>query len=319
MKISSTSELLLRRKTDRREDSYTPPKLKRAQLHCLRIALSHYENFFVLGPLTPLRLTPHLASLYAFARHADDLADETEDSREALKLLDAWQQELQYGLDGHPKHRITRALIHTVAKYNLPPKLLFDLIVAFKQDLSSARFETFDILREYTRRSADPVGRLVLRIYGFDDPELDSLSDNICTGLQLANFCQDIGEDARRNRIYIPLDECRRFDVDPVKILDCTPSASLEGLLRFQIVRAYKFLIAGLPLTEKLHGRIKFSTRLFALGGLQILEELRQNPLSALYSQRQLTMRKKMRALFSSFRPIRKVTSIERPPQFHPV
>jgi squalene synthase HpnC len=285
--------------------SFTPLKLKRAQFHCVRKALNHYENFFVLGPLTPLHLVPHIASLYAFARYADDIADEISDTSLALQELDRWQNELLQGLEGHPRHPIIRSLCHTVERFNLPHRLLFDLLVAFKQDLSVARFESFDTVREYTRRSADPVGRLMLGLYGYRDPELDTLSDNICTGLQLANFCQDVGEDAERGRTYIPLDECRRFAVDPVEILDRTPSQRLEGLIRFQIVRAYKFLLAGLPLAERLKGRMKMSVRLFTLGGLQILESLEREPLAAIYHRPTLKSKHKLAALLASFKPLK--------------
>lgn len=269
-------------------------ELRKAQLHCIRITLSHYENFFVLGPLTPPRFIPHLSALYAFSRHADDLADEIPDGHEAAEGLDLWRRELQSALDGHPTHPITLALEATVRSHNLPPQLLFDLLSAFEQDLKINRYQSFDDLRDYTRRSADPVGRLVLRIFGHDDPELDALSDFICTGLQLANFCQDVGNDAKRDRIYIPLDECRRFDVDPVEILDGTPSSRLEGLLRFQIVRAYKYLLAGMPLTRKLKGRLSKSVRLFAMGGLQILDNLKRDPLAPL--RRRITLSPGQRA-----------------------
>ncbi len=288
-------------KNDASNMSFFRFALRRAQLHCVRIALGHYENFFVLGPLTPLRFTPHLAALYAFSRYADDLADEITDDREGLKRLESWRQELRNTLEGHPSHRITKALECTVTRFHLPPQLLFDLLDAFQQDLKINRYDTFDTLRDYTRRSADPVGRLVLRIYGYNDPEMDVLSDFICTGLQLANFCQDVGDDARRNRIYIPLDECRRFEVDPVEILDCTPSPRLEGLLRFQIVRAYKYLLAGLPLAERLEGRLKMSVRLFALGGLQILDTLERDPLAVLHRRVRLNARQKIGALLTSF------------------
>jgi squalene synthase HpnC len=280
-------------------------KLRLAQLHCTRIALSHYENFFIFGPLTPLRYVPHLAALYAFSRHSDDLADEIEDQFEAAERLNEWQNDLTTALDGAAPHKILRALQHTTTRYNLPPELLFNLLSAFKQDLSTSRYETFEQVRDYTRRSADPVGRLVLRLYGYDDPELDELSDNVCTGLQLANFCQDMGDDARRGRIYIPLDECTQFDVDPVEILDCTPSTRLERLLYFQNVRAHKFLKNGLPLAEKLKGRLKISIRLFMLGGLQILENVRQNPLAALHSRITLNHGQKLRTLITSLTPLK--------------
>ncbi|MBU0519616.1 squalene/phytoene synthase family protein [bacterium] len=277
-------------------------KLRSAQLHCIKTALTHYENFFVLGPLTPIGKLPHVAALYAFSRHSDDLADEIVDETEAAAQLNQWQDSFQDSLNGQVDHKILRALKATIERHNLPTDLLIDLLSAFRQDLSVNRFDTFEDVRNYTRRSADPVGRLVLRLYGFDDPELDELSDHICTGLQLANFCQDIGDDAQRNRIYIPLDECKSFDVDPIEIMDCTPSARLERLLHYQNVRAYKYLTAGLPLAEKLKGRLKVTVRLFALGGLQVLENLRRDPQAALYRRVSVSSKQKLNMLVSSLK-----------------
>jgi squalene synthase HpnC len=288
-------------------------RLRRAQFRCLRTALTHYENFFVLGPLTPLRLIPHIAALYAFSRHADDLADETEDPTEAARKLEEWRAELKRALNGEPTHPITFALKSTADRFRLPESLFFDLLDAFKQDTAVSRFRTFSEVRDYTRRSADPVGRLVLRLYGYDDPELDVLSDRLCTGLQLANFCQDVGEDAERGRIYIPLDECRNFDVDPVEILERRSSPRMERLLHFQNVRAYKYLLGGLPLAERLKGRLKISVRLFALGGLRILEKLRDDPQAALYRRVTLTGSEKRGTLLASLsRPRRLLQSAER-------
>lgn len=277
--------------------------LRRAQFYCLRLALSHYENFFVLGPLTPPRLVPHLAALYAFCRRSDDLADEgpqnAPDRAAAGQHLDDWEAELRRGLgfEGKASHPIIRSIAYTADRFNLPTQPLFDLISAFRQDLSVNRYQTFSDLRDYTRRSADPVGRLVLRLYGHHDPELDALSDSICTGLQLANFCQDVGNDAERERIYIPLDELRQFDVDPVQILDRKPSPALEKLLHFQIVRAYKHLQAGSALPVKLAGKSRKSVQLFILGGLKILDNLQRNPLAALRGRVKLKPGQKLEML----------------------
>ncbi|MCX6640929.1 MAG: squalene synthase HpnC [bacterium] len=287
-------------------------KLRRAQLRCIRVTLSHYENFFVLGPLTPLKKVPHLAALYAFCRHADDIADESGDPPKAAVELNQWQEELISSLAGEPHHPITRALAATTSRFNLPQQLYLDLLSAFRQDLTINRYATFADLRAYTRLSADPVGRLVLRLYGYDDPELDALSDSLCTGLQLANFCQDIGADVRKDRLYIPVDECMKFDVDLPEILDCNPSPRLERLLHFQIVRAYKHLKQGLPLAERLKGKLKLTVRLFAAGGLQILENLERNPLGALASRPKVTSRQKCHLLFASLKAPR-----EKPPVTH--
>lgn len=164
------------------------------------------------------------------------------------------------------------------------------------------QFPTFEYLRNYTRRSADPVGRLILRLYGYNQPELDALSDSICTGLQLANFCQDICEDSHRGRIYIPLDECIQFDVDPDEILNLNPSANLEKLLRFQIVRAYKFLQAGDLLPEKVDGNLRISVRLFIAGGMRLLANVQKDPLAALRGRVRLNAWQKLASLRSALK-----------------
>ena len=273
-------------------------------MRCTRLALGHYENFFVLGPLTPPRLVPHLAALYAFCRHSDDLADEPQedasDQATLLRRLDDWQEELRESLTGSSRHPILRSLAYTSAKFDLPHHLFFDLLSAFRQDLTVLRYETFADLRDYSRRSADPVGRLVLRLYGYDDPGLDALSDSICTGLQLANFCQDIASDADRGRLYIPLDECRMFEVDFVHILDRKSSPALEKLLHYQIVRAYKHLQAGSGLPSRLEGKLRSSVRLFIHGGFQILANLQRDPLAALRGRVKLGAKQKWATLWSA-------------------
>jgi squalene synthase HpnC len=284
-------------------------KLRFAQARCLGASLAHYENFLVLGPLTPWRLIPHISALYAFSRHSDDLADEIKDAVEAERLLDEWTAELRRSLEGEPGHHITRALAWTTARYDLPPALFFDLLSAFRQDLTVHRFSSFHDLRDYTRRSADPVGRLMLRLYGYNDPQLDVLSDSICTGLQLANFCQDVGNDAQRERIYIPLDECMQFGVDPDDILNGNFTPALDRLLRYQIVRAYKFLNAGAALPEKLEGNLRISVRLFVLGGLAILGQVQKNPLAVLSRRVKLGFFPKLGMVAKSFKPLGTTTA----------
>lgn len=279
-------------------------RLWRAQAHCVRASLVHYENFLVLGPLTPARLVPHLSAIYAFCRYSDDLADEIADAAEAARRLDEWTAELQHGLEGRPGHPVTHALAWTASRYDLPPDLFFDLLSAFRQDLTVHRFSTFQDLRDYTRRSADPVGRLVLRLYGYNDPELDSLSDAVCTGLQLANFCQDVGSDALRERIYLPLDECLQFGVDPDDILNGNYTPALDRLLRYQIVRAYRYLSTGAALAERLQGKVRISVRLFVLGGLAILTQVQKNPAVALSKRVKLGLWQKLGTVARSFKPI---------------
>jgi len=189
------------------------PTLAEAREYCRRLATSHYENFSVATWFLPKHLHEHFYAVYAYCRISDDLGDEVGDPAASIRLLDAWEEELNACYEGRPKHPVFVALAETVRQCDIPKKPFADLLVAFRQDQTVTRYERVEDLLGYCRNSANPVGRLVLYVCGYRDPELQMLSDYTCVGLQLANFWQDVTVDYAKNRIYLPLEDLRAFGV----------------------------------------------------------------------------------------------------------
>ena len=225
------------------------------------------ENFPVASLLAPRWARPHLRALYGFARLVDTIGDEAAGDR--LALLD----ELERELDGPPRTEVMQGLHRTIAARGLPREPFARLIEANRMDQRVARYETWDDLREYCTYSADPVGRLVLAVYGRTDPALVSRSDDVCTGLQLVNFLQDPPRDLALGRVYLPQEDLRRF-----RVLDADlagpASERVAALLAFEAERARPLLERGLGLAEALGGRVGRSVALFARGGLAALDAL---------------------------------------------
>ena len=190
------------------------PSEVEAQDYCRRLARSHYENFSVASWFLPERLRQHFFNVYAYCRIADDLGDEVGDPAASLQLLDEWQAELDACYAGKPRHPVFVALAGTVRKFDIPRQPFADLLQAFRQDQTITRYETFEDLIAYCRYSANPVGHLVLYLCGYRDPERQALSNHTCTALQLANFWQDVSVDYSKRRIYLPLEDLRRYQVN---------------------------------------------------------------------------------------------------------
>ena len=227
------------------------------------------ENFPVASLLFPRRLRPHLRAVYGFARLVDILGDEIEVDR--LAALDELERELDACYTGEPTWPVMRVLQPTIREFDLPREPFLRLIEANRMDQRVSEYETWDDLREYCRHSADPVGRLVLRLLRRDgEPELVAASDDVCTGLQLVNFLQDVPRDLELGRVYLPLEDRRRFGV---RELD-HPSPELLELLRFEAVRARGLLLAGRLLHARIGGRVGRGVGLFARGGLAALDAL---------------------------------------------
>jgi squalene synthase HpnC len=228
------------------------------------------ENFPVVSVLAPRWARPHLRAVYGFARLVDNLGDEAAGDRNAL--LD----ELERELEGPPRTDVMRRLQATIAARGLSREPFTRLIEANRIDQRKSRYESWEEVREYCTYSADPVGRLVLGIYGRDgDPELVSMSDSICTGLQLVNFLQDPPRDLALGRVYLPQESLRRFDVSD-RDLAGPLTERIVGLLRFESQRARELLEAGLPLRLALGGRPGMSVALYARGGLAALDALEE-------------------------------------------
>jgi phytoene synthase len=252
-----------------------PPSVDAAYRHCWRMARSHYENFTVGSWLLPRRLRRHIAAIYAFARTADDMADEGAlDAPERLAHLDAWERQLEDCYRGRRLHPIFVALGDTADRFELPIDPFRKLLHAFRADAEFKPFDTFEDLLAYCRCSADPVGHLILYLFGYRDPARQQLADQICTGLQLANFWQDIAVDAAKGRLYVPREDLARFgcSVDDVKA--GVRSAAVRELMRFEVDRARGMLTRGLELAAHVDRRLAREVCLFAWGGLAILRAI---------------------------------------------
>jgi len=263
-----------------------PEPLARAYAACEALARSHYENFPVASRLLPAPMRPHIAAVYAFARVADDIADEgSAPAEDRLAQLDAWQRRLHAAAasqsNGAPQHEhddlVLVALAHSIRTLDLPIGLFDDLVSAFGQDTMTSRYATWADVFDYCRRSANPVGRLVLRIAGYRDEALDRSSDALCTALQLANFWQDFGRDWRSGRLYVPRDEQARAGASERELSDAPagplPTRWSAAIARCIAVTREQFA-AGRAVCDGVRGRLKYELRLTWLGGQRILERV---------------------------------------------
>ncbi|MBI3524450.1 MAG: squalene synthase HpnC [Betaproteobacteria bacterium] len=238
--------------------------------------VDHYENFPVASWLLPPHLRTPVAAIYWFARSADDIADEGDlPAAERLQQLDRYRAELAgIAAGAATQDVIFQRLGGAAAAYDLPLPLLSDLLDAFTQDVQKTRYADFAELLEYCRRSANPVGRLLLRLYRAESPQQLAWSDAICSSLQLINHWQDIGIDYAKGRIYLPQEDLARFNVSEAQIASATVDANWRALLRYQVERARRMMHAGAPLGRSLPGRIGLELRLIMAGGLRILEKI---------------------------------------------
>lgn len=254
-------------------------ELKSAYKACQQIARQHYENFPVASIILPSKIRAAVAVIYVFARRADDFADEGHASaNERLNQLSQLEDALSETLNGNiPDDFLFIALADVIQTYAIPADLLLDLISAFKQDVTKKRYQHFGELMDYCRRSANPVGRLLLYLFRQNDEKNLALSDGICSALQLINFYQDLSQDFdEMQRIYIPLDDMEKFGVTEQHIAQKTSSNSMQQLMQFEYNRAEKLLNAGGWLGKRLTGRAGFEIRLIIAAGFKVLYKLRQ-------------------------------------------
>jgi squalene synthase HpnC len=242
--------------------------------------VDHYENFPVASVLLPRRLRPAVEAIYAFARSADDLADEG-DATPALRLaaLAEFEQALDAIVHGGAlpplaQTRLFTDLAQVLREYKLPSQPLFDLLSAFRQDVGTTRYATYASLLDYCRRSANPVGRLMLHLYDAADEADVAASDAICTALQLINFWQDVAVDWQKQRVYLPQEDLARFGVAEAQIAARTVDEAWTALMRFELERAMALMRSGSPLAKRLPGRIGWELRLVVQGGLRIAERV---------------------------------------------
>jgi squalene synthase HpnC len=236
---------------------------------CLRLAHEHYENFPVASRLVPAGLRPHVAAIYAFARGADDIADEPgRTPTERLALLDEWSAHLRQP----PRTPVFEALADTRARFDLPLDLFDDLLSAFKQDVHKTRYADWPEVFDYCRRSANPVGRLVLRLAGVARHEADEWSDAVCTALQLTNFWQDVASDWRRGRLYVPASVWHRVGARPEDLDRDTVTPAWQAALGECASVTRDLFDRGRPVCDVLTGRLRLELRATWLGGVRILQ-----------------------------------------------
>ncbi|MGA3209868.1 MAG: squalene synthase HpnC [Terriglobales bacterium] len=303
------------------------PSLQEARAYCERLVRTHYENFAVATWFLPARLRPHFASIYAYCRIADDLGDEVGDPAQSLALLDEWEAELDVTYlslvetplrdvrqdveqlrpasparnPAAPRHPVFVALRETILACDIPRQPFADLLKAFRQDQRVTRYETFDDLLGYCRYSANPVGRLVLYACGYTDDQRQEFSDHTCTALQLANFWQDVTLDYAKGRIYLPLEELRRFGVteDDIARRRCSPQ--FVEMMRFQVERAREWFNFGLPLISRVDRELALDIELFSRGGQEILRAIEGQGYDVLQGRPALSRGRKLRLLASAW------------------
>ena len=265
--------------------------------YCLRLARAHPENFFIGSLFLPRSKRRHLAAVYAYARLADDIADGDLPAHEKLAALDCWEERLDGCLRGLATHPVFVALGETIRECELPVAPLRDLLRAFRHDAAFRPFATFTELLAYCRNSANPVGRVVLSLFGYRDEERWQLSDHICTALQLTNFWQDLGVDLASGRLYLPLEDLDRFGVSRGALEAGGSPRSLPELLRFEVERTRELFARGLPLADHVSRRVAREVRMFASGGLTILKHIEEGGYSPVKRRPRLTARDKLRLL----------------------
>ena len=261
--------------------------LREAYAACERAARTHYENFPVASLLLPRPMRPHVAAVYAFARAADDFADEDNlPAPERLRLIDGWEQRLHAAVEsrlpglapcaGEPPETqdLFLALGESIRSLSLPVKLFEALLSAFRQDVTVKRYRTWDHMMEYCQRSANPVGRLVLRIAGYHDRNLDNASDAMCAALQLTNFWQDLKIDFDRGRIYLPEDERERYGALERDLADGNITPEWQRALSTAVARTRLLFDEGRYVCDGVSGRLRYELRATWLGGTRILDRL---------------------------------------------
>ena len=240
------------------------------------MSVGHYENFPVASILMPKRLRKPVAAIYHFARAADDIADEGNlPDEERLRQLDGFRAELaRIDRNETPLTPLFCNLAAEIRQHALPLQPFYDLLDAFSQDVVKKRYADFDELLDYCRRSANPVGTLLLHLYEEATPVNIAYSDAICTSLQLINFWQDVAKDYAIRRIYLPLDELSQYGVSEEQIAQCIAGDAWRRLMQFQVSRARAMMLSGAPLGSILTGRIGLEMRMIIAGGLRILDRL---------------------------------------------
>lgn len=283
--------------------TYSPPE---ARQYTEKIARTHYENFTVVSGFMPAELKQHMFNVYAYCRWSDDLGDEIPDPAQAIQALEWWRGELEQCYAGRPNHPVFVALKETIDRFEIPAEPFHHLLDAFVQDQTVKRFPTYGDLLYYCERSANPVGRLVLYLFGFKDAERQRLSDATCTALQLTNFWQDVTVDWPKGRVYLPLEDLERFGVSEEQIPQRRFTPEFRELMQFEVERARRLFSQGLPLLYMVPKRLRLDLELFTRGGEEILNLIEAQGYDVLTSRPALSKSRKvgliLRRLLGGFR-----------------
>jgi len=270
--------------------------------YCASVTNAHYENFPVASFFLPAEKRPYIQSIYAFSRLADDMADEDSlTETERLDALNLWEFQLQECYEGRAEHPVFIALHESIQKLNIPIEPLRNLITAFKRDVVQNRYQTFDELLGYCSCSANPVGRLVLLIFGYRDEELFLLSDKICTALQLTNFWQDIATDLRKDRLYIPMEDMQSFGYLLEDWKKENYDESFRKLLRFEINRTRELFYEGAALPIRVDRDLELELKLIWLGGMTILKQIEKVNYNVFEQHPVLNLPQKLTILLKGF------------------
>ena len=265
---------------------------------CAELARTHYENFTVGSWLLPREKRKHIYAIYAFCRFVDDLGDEYEGDR--LRALDEWESDLLRCYDSTPHHPYMIALQETILSFDIPVEPFLKLVQANRMDQTATRYASYGDLEHYCRHSANPVGHLVLHVFGYRDEERQRLSDYTCTALQLANFWQDVARDYAMGRVYIPTEDMDRFGYSEDELAQGLFTPRFRDLMEFEVERARGLFRMGLKLVDTLEGRFKLDVALFSLGGIKVLDAIERQGYDVLGRRPELTAASKLRLFFST-------------------
>lgn len=276
------------------------PSLEASLQYCKALAESHYENFHVASRFLPSRLRPHFHAIYAYCRIADDLGDEVRDPQLALHLLDQWAVMLNEAYDApeRMRHPVFVALRRTIVECDMPREPFLNLLIAFRGDQTPMVYRSMSDLKNYAIYSANPVGRMVLYACGYHDGSLHELSDKLCTGLQLANLWQDVGQDLReRNRIYLPEDAMDRFGVTEEQLRGNALTPQYRAMLSELAAQTYALLKESAPIDHLVDAELASTLYLFRRGGMAILDSIAAENFNTLTRRPVISKYRKLRLL----------------------
>jgi squalene synthase HpnC len=257
-----------------RDEAGQPFTVDAAYAYCERMARHHYENFPVASRFVPAQLRRHMWAVYAFARSADDFADEPRYAGRRAEALAFWEDELERAFHGEAQHPVFIALHDTFEKRPLPVTPLRDMLTALTMDLSVSRYPTWQSLEAYIQHAAHPVGRAVLYVFDYTDPSLHRYADDMCTALHLTNFIQDTAVDLRKDRIYLPQEDLKHFGVTEAMLYARVMTQELRDLLRFEVARARSLFERGRPIVEKVGPDLGFELAMIWHGGMTVLDKI---------------------------------------------